>query len=248
MRLCADCDGEQKKKRKNKTERNYLLFPGIQCPWVCESHFSLPWEAQTALSWCLSHILEGASFCLPRSLSIDFKIVFIDPLGKFQRTEDACGSPYSIMFYRSIDYIHGMSRFPIPISRASRFYITPSRIQNYTPVSNHLTFFLRQRSQMNIVIVRRTWTTFNLKIQAILAISGACTPVARRLSMCIKQFAKPKRIARPGGQGREQTSDTCTYLLFDWKPNLDKIDRFIQLSYNKNVLGTYLLCMGTAPK
>lgn len=46
--------------------------------------------------------------------------------------------------------------------------------------------------------------------------------------MCIKQFAKPKRIARPGGQGREQTSDTCTYLLFDWKPNLDKIDRFIQ--------------------
>lgn len=113
MRLCADCDGEQKKKkeRKNKTERNYLLFPGIQCPWVRESHFSLPWEAQTALSWWLSRILEGA-FCLPRSLSIDFKIVFIDPLGKFQRTEDACGSPYSIMFYRSIDYIHGMSRFP----------------------------------------------------------------------------------------------------------------------------------------
>lgn len=68
--------GNKKKKRKNKTERNYLLFPGIQCPWVCESHFSLPWEAQTALLCCLSRILEGASFCLPRSLSIVFNRIY----------------------------------------------------------------------------------------------------------------------------------------------------------------------------
>lgn len=254
MQYARTVTGNKKKREKTKPKGTTFSFPEFNAHGSANLTFRFPGRLRPPCRVVCPAYWKGLLFVFLDLFQL-FSIVFIDLLGQFQRTEDACVSPYSIMFYRSIDYIYGIfitcPGFPIPIYRASHFYITPSRIRDDTPVSNHLTFFLRRRSQMNIVIARRAWTTFNLKNTGdtgyISHIRGMYT-CGSSLVYVYQTVRQTEADRKTRGTGTGTTSDTCTYLLFDWKPNLDKIDRFIQLSYSKNVLVTYLLCMGIAPK
>jgi hypothetical protein len=75
-------------KNKNKKEP-----PSLSRNSICESHFSLPivpWEAQAALSWCLSRIVGFLFAFLVLDLIIS-KIVLLILSGNFfeQKMEDA---------------------------------------------------------------------------------------------------------------------------------------------------------------